>query len=83
MDPFRIIALTGQPAIFQSWLKSNYPEYADRIIHESLTNVDLYQPIFQAEWLKLWATIREKVDQIWKALQYLEDVNPLDIHAKR
>lgn len=76
------IVVTHQPAVVQSWLKINYPEYADQIISEGVGKPNLYRPIVQAECLKLWTTVREKVDQIWKELRYLEDVNPLDIHAE-
>ncbi|CAF3202670.1 unnamed protein product [Rotaria sp. Silwood2] len=71
----------------EPWLKSNYPDHADRILNRSSRsrlNIDeICAPIFEAEWLKTTQIIRQAAYQVWEELKNLEDINPLEIRALR
>lgn len=74
-----IIVHINRTTYLELWLRTNYPDYANEIIRTNFTSLTLYKRIIQAEWLKTWASVREKADQIWQELRSLEDVNPLEI----
>lgn len=68
------------------WLKSKYPEHADKILNNSNTdNHHIHEacaPIFEAEWLRLTRIIRDAASNIWEELKQLEDLNPLEIREQ-
>ncbi|CAF3596936.1 unnamed protein product [Rotaria sp. Silwood1] len=78
-----IIIMDRNQKDFESWIRSNYPEHADRILGNSSYshhNIDeACAPIFESEWLKAVQVIRDSARQVWEELKQLEDVNPFEI----
>ncbi|CAF4714825.1 unnamed protein product [Rotaria sp. Silwood2] len=78
-----IISMDRYRESFEPWIRSNYPEYADRILNNSSwspCNIDeACAPIFELEWLKAVRVIRDAAHQIWDELKQLEDINPFEI----
>ncbi|CAF4088425.1 unnamed protein product [Rotaria sp. Silwood2] len=78
-----IISMDRYRESFEPWIRSNYPEYADRILNNSSwspCNIDeACAPIFELEWLKAVRVIRDAAHQIWDELKQFEDINPFEI----
>ena len=66
--------------IFKSWIMTNYPEHADRILNENSAGKSC-TPVFEAEWLRLTGIIRNAANTVWEELRQLEDVNLLEIRS--
>ncbi|CAF3641137.1 unnamed protein product [Rotaria sp. Silwood1] len=75
-----IITMDRFREYFEPWIKSHYPEIADRILKSSRFehNIDeILAPVFEAEWLKAKQVMQEAAHKVWEDLKGLDNINPL------
>ena len=74
------IILSRHSSYLKTWLKSNYPSFAEDWNGKYDSGRDeRLVPVFDGEWSKATSAIREAADRVWNELKALDDVNPLNL----